>query len=929
VRRRYLPLSLLALAVPAAVIAIPVASAPAPTAHPVAPKTYHVDVAPSAIPASMPGGDYEHSAVVEPQPGPAQPQQATKPFRAVGLSWTHDPGVTSLTAEVRVRTDGAWTDWQELDSTDIGASGAGDVDPGRTGSSLALRDGTDPLWVDHADGVQVAITSVIGDTPKDLRVDLIDPGTSAADASAGTAPSVQTAVADAAQPAILTRAQWGADESLRERACPSGPEYSSALKVAFVHHTVTGNGYAAGDVPAIIRSIYAYHVEGEGWCDIGYNFLVDRFGRIWEGRFGGIDKAVLGAQAGGFNTDSFGVALIGTFTTATPPQAMVDATARVIAWKLAMAYDNPAGRTTLTAQAFSGSRFATGTLVPLNVISGHRDVDFTDCPGAGAYNLLPEIRQEALKDIGAGLVAPSASVTAPRTVSANGSVRVSAGMLAAGDWQLAVQDGGGNTVRTITGSGSSIATTWDMTTDAGTPVPTGRYTLSLTSTQNGVTARPWTTAIDVGAVFGAVEHVTASIGQVEVTGWAARGTDTLPASLAVTVSSATAGSGTTTLPRPDVAASYPGYGTDLGYDITVPATAGYHTVCVMGDNSSLGLPATSLGCVGVTVPGLVTGHALPKGHLEIAWPAPGAIRVGGWALDPDTTAPIAVHLYVDGMFWAAITASGDRPDVGAAFPGMGADHGFSTTLTGFLGGTHTLCVYGINAGGGTNPQIGCSKVTLPGGNPRGSLDVAQGLPGAIRVAGWMIDPDTPDPITTHVYIDGVWAARTTADANRPDVAAAFSGYGAAHGYDVTIPLGSGGTHQVCVYGINVGLGTVNPKIACKSVTLPTGKPVGTLDAVTGQAGGARVRGWSIDPDTTSPVMVHIYVDGNWATRFSADASRPDVAAVFAGYGALHGFDAVVSMKPGKHTVCAYAINVGPAEPNPLLGCKSVTVASQG
>ncbi|HEX7107378.1 MAG TPA: N-acetylmuramoyl-L-alanine amidase, partial [Acidothermaceae bacterium] len=794
-RRRMLPLSLLALTVPAAVVVLPVASPPTPTAHPVAPTLHHVAVPASALPSPASSSGLLKGAAV----APAGPQESTGDFRAVGLSWAHDPAVRSLTADIRVRTDGQWSDWQRIESTDIGADA--NRDAGRSSTQIPVRDGTDPLWVDHADGVQVRVDAVVGASPRDLRVDLIDPGTSAADKTAGSTPAVRSALADATQPAILTRAQWGADESLRLSACPSGPEYTGSPKVAFVHHTVTSNSYAAGDVPAIIRSIYAYHVQGEGWCDVGYNFLVDKFGRIWEGRAGGVDKAVLGAHTGGFNTDSFGVSLIGTYTSVTPPPAMVDAVSKLIAWKLAMAYDNPVGRTTLTAAPFSGSRFASGTRVDLNVISGHRDVDLTSCPGSGAYALLPQIRQMALADIGAGLVNPAAIVTTPRSLSTGGSVHVTAGLLAPGDWQLAVQDSGGNTVRTIAGSGASIDTVWDMTGDDGAALPNGVYSLTLTSSQNGQSARPWSTQIVIGGAFGSFEHAQVSTGQVEVTGWAARATTTNPASLTVTVSGSVAGSGTTGGSRPDVTAVYPAYPADRGYDITVPASPGGHTVCVRADNSDVGLPATTIGCAWVTVPGVVQGRAVPVGHLEVAWPAPGAMQVGGWALDADTPDPIDVHMYVDGMFWGAVTANGNRPDVGAAFPGMGAAHGFSTTLTGFLGGTHQLCVYAINAGGGVNPRIGCANVTLPGGNPRGSFDTVTAAPGAARVTGWLIDPDTPNSTTAHVYVDGVWAARATADQSRPDVGAAFPGYGAAHGYDVTVPVASGGAHQVCVYAI--------------------------------------------------------------------------------------------------------------------------------
>ncbi|MDT5233699.1 MAG: hypothetical protein QOI39_4199, partial [Mycobacterium sp.] len=719
--RRLVSLSLVALAIPAMAVALPVVTAPRASAHPVAPLSQHIAIPVTAVPA--------FNAATARGPLATVPSRSTKEFRAVGLSWRHTASLTLLTAEIRVHAADGWTDWQSIDTTDIGADN--NADANRSAAPGVLRDGTDPLWVDRADGVEARIDSFTGPTPQDLRVDLIDPGSSPADATVATSPPVQSARADAAQPAILTRAAWGADENLRLSACPDGPQYTGTPKVAFVHHTVTGNGYAPGDVPAIIRSIYAFHVQGEGWCDVGYNFLVDRFGRIWEGRYGGIDRAVLGAHTGGFNTNSFGVSMIGTFDTAVPPQPMVDAMSQLIAWKLALSYANPLAQATMTTAAFSQVRFPVGTQVSLNVISGHRDADMTACPGNVGYSLLPQIRQQVLQDMGAGLVNPARVVTSPRTVGGNGSVHVAAGMLFTGDWQLLVQDASGNTVHTTSGQGQGLDTTWDMTADGGAPVPAGVYTLTLSSTQNGQTARPWTSTVVVGGVFGAVEGSSGSTGQVSVRGWAARGADTAPAQLNVTVDGVVAGTASTSLSRPDVAAVYPQYGDLRGFQVSEPATPGYHTVCVVGMNDDLGLPNTTLGCIGAVVPGLVSGQAVPRGHLEIAWPATGAVQVGGWALDADTTDPITVHIYVDGAFRAAIPAAGNRPDVGAAFPGMGDAHGFGAFVTGFYGGVHTVCAYAINAGGGVNPQLGCAKVTLGGGNPRGSLDVAQAVPGTV------------------------------------------------------------------------------------------------------------------------------------------------------------------------------------------------------
>ncbi|MDI5965210.1 peptidoglycan recognition protein family protein [Streptantibioticus silvisoli] len=193
----------------------------------------------------------------------------------------------------------------------------------------------------------------------------------------------------APRPAIVSRAGWKADESLRETAFA----YTGTTKAVFVHHTATSNDYACADAPAIVRGIYRYHVRAEGWRDIGYNFLIDKCGRIYEGRAGGVTRAVLGAHTLGFNTDTTGVAVIGTFTKAKPSAAAVRALERLAAWKLGLTGVNAAGRTTLTSAG--SNKYAPGVRVSLNTISGHRDGFTTACPGTKLYAQLPAVRRAA------------------------------------------------------------------------------------------------------------------------------------------------------------------------------------------------------------------------------------------------------------------------------------------------------------------------------------------------------------------------------------------------------------------------------------------------------------------------------------------------------------------------------------------------------
>jgi N-acetylmuramoyl-L-alanine amidase/FlgD Ig-like domain len=252
-------------------------------------------------------------------------------------------------------------------------------------------------------------------------------------------------------------------------------------------------------VPSIIRSIYAYHIHSNGWCDIGYNYLVDKFGRIWEGRYGGITKPVIGAHTGGFNTNTFGVSLIGNFTSTTPSSAMLGAVEKLFAWRLGVYYRDPLGKATTTAGYFSGSRYAAGSTVTFNVISGHRNADLTSCPGDAAYTKLPTIRNAVKTLMGTGFVSPRASPTTVRMAS--GAVKLASNVVSAMSWTTTVTDANNNVVKTLTGTASRsapVSASWDLTDLDGHAVLPGVYTLRMTGANSGgATAVPFTTHITV------------------------------------------------------------------------------------------------------------------------------------------------------------------------------------------------------------------------------------------------------------------------------------------------------------------------------------------------------------------------------------------------------------------------------------------------
>ena len=217
--------------------------------------------------------------------------------------------------------------------------------------------------------------------------------------------------------------------------------------------------------------------------------------------------------------------------------------------------------------------------------------------------------------------------------------------------------------------------------------------------------------------------------------------------------------------------------------------------------------------------------------------------------------------------------------------------------------------------------MGCAT---PVGVPVGNFESATRSPGSVRLTGWAIDPDTANPTTVHVYVDGGWGGAYSASGNRPDLGSAFSDYGANHGFDTTVTIR--GTHQICVYTINVGPAATNPLLGCRTVS---GTPTGNFESATRSPGSVRLTGWALDPDTANPATVHVYVDGGWGGTYSASGNRGDVATAFPGYGANHGFDTTVPIASGTHQICVYAINVGPAATNPLLGCRTVSGTPTG
>ncbi len=212
------------------------------------------------------------------------------------------------------------------------------------------------------------------------------------------------------QPPIIARAAWARGTQLPRVA----PAYGE-VKMAFVHHTENPNGYSAADVPSMLRAIYAFHRDVNGWNDIGYNFVVDRFGRVFEARAGGVDEPVVGAHAGGYNLVSTGIAVLGSFS-GTPISAPARRTLqRLLAWKLALHGVATQGRVQVRVNPAGAvySKYPARARVSLPRIAGHRDADSTDCPGNSLYGELPGVRRAVASLPGRTVIAALALVAPP------------------------------------------------------------------------------------------------------------------------------------------------------------------------------------------------------------------------------------------------------------------------------------------------------------------------------------------------------------------------------------------------------------------------------------------------------------------------------------------------------------------------------------
>lgn len=360
----------------------------APVADPVKPRV-EMATAPVGELRGAPGGHSAHAAGGPsnhaPEPAAARRVRLPRTGQMIAFDWD---GGSAEELLVRTHGPGGWSPWIE-----IGLDPDEGPDRGSPEDSGVRSVG--PVW--SGDGTDAVEVSVPGGDLQGVRVHVLE-----SIEPAGRGWGASAASATPAQTQVLPRSQWGADERLRDNweDC-DGPDYAHNVRFAVLHHTVSANTYGPDEADDLIRGIYRFHTQHNRWCDIGYNFVVDRYGRVWEGRHGGAERAVVGAHAGGFNTGSTGVALLGDHRGSSVTSAARGAVRTLLGWKLA--HHGVDAGAKLTVRSGGSSRWPEGTAVTIHTIAGHRDLSSTSCPGDLAYGILSGLRRDVQAD---GLASP-------------------------------------------------------------------------------------------------------------------------------------------------------------------------------------------------------------------------------------------------------------------------------------------------------------------------------------------------------------------------------------------------------------------------------------------------------------------------------------------------------------------------------------------
>ena len=486
--------------VPSSAVSARISATKAPTA-----KAPASDVRTPSVTSVALGGVSRKVLAAAPEPGAHADEQIgalavkfpVKPAAAASVRMkksalvavTADAAFAAGTAvQVRVKEKSGWSRWSTLEvDSEHGA------DPGSKEAEGA-RPGSDPLLTVAATQAQVRIDTPSGKLPKGTELTLVHASSAKSDKRGAVSSSaLVSGQATVGQPPIVTRAQWGANEAMRNRA----PIYTSTVRAGFIHHTASSSSYTPAQAAAQVRAIYAYHTKSLRHSDIDYNFLVDRFGQLYEGRAGGMDQPVLGGHTAGFNENTFAVSALGNFDTFAPAEAdmaaMKDSIARLFAWKLGLSGVNPASTASLLSAGYiKATRYPKGSTASIPATSTHQTVNFTKCPGKHLEAQVASIRAMAGAYSDVVISAPS-----PAGVSFASGERAEVTLTSEAyrpvAWTADILSPCSDTpVRSYTGTSPAgqIAVTWDLKDSAGVPVLPATYTMRMTGTTTDGSGMP-------------------------------------------------------------------------------------------------------------------------------------------------------------------------------------------------------------------------------------------------------------------------------------------------------------------------------------------------------------------------------------------------------------------------------------------------------
>ena len=452
------------------------------------------------------------------------PVTSTHEFSLVGVTWMGQLDPTTV-FKVRALEGSVWSPWTALsNSPDHGA------DP-TSQEALSARSGTDPLMTGNSTGIQVIMLSKSRTIPTDVKVTLVNSAVTASDRAivarvrqnaltTSGSPATSPKGAVVARPVIVSRAEWGANESWRD----AHMKYGTKIIAGFIHHTAGIADYTPEQSAGIMRDLYYYYTHTKGYADLAYNFLVDKYGTIYEGRAGcdygvvcdGPTVPVIGAHTAGMNSNTFAVSVMGNFETTPISSAtaslIVDSVAQIMAWKIAPYGLDPNATAKIPSTDTSGlSKYPNGTFALTPVISAHRDVGKTACPGKYLYPYVSSIRAK----ISTLLIPVLQKVTITPTVLDDSSVApitVSAVLPANATWTVDVLSGqDGSLVSTASAlqlNAGRLTYAWNRTDSSGAVVPAGRYAIVISASVGTTDLPPRSSMVTVSEKPHPVDQIT-------------------------------------------------------------------------------------------------------------------------------------------------------------------------------------------------------------------------------------------------------------------------------------------------------------------------------------------------------------------------------------------------------------------------------------